>query len=171
MQFSQINLIHHINISNLSSMSSPEMKRFFSQNKQVSFYQLLGVNPKASSKEIKAQYFKLCKKTHPDANSQASSQFIQLTEAYNTLKDPKLRREYDRQWAVVEYQTPKPAQPVPSAKESSSRHFWAAQKNQEKLEKEAKARQDEEKSDSTVKRNRWLIVGAITFGYLLTYFR
>ncbi len=146
------------------------MKRFLSQSKQVSFYELLGVKPKASTKEIKAQYFELCKKTHPDTNSHASSKFIQLTEAYNTLKDPLRRREYDRKF---EYKTPKPAQPVvPFTKQQNTlQKFWAAQQNQERLEKEAQARQSEDKLDFAVKRNRLLIVGAITFGYILTYFR
>jgi curved DNA-binding protein CbpA len=149
------------------------MKRFLSSHsKHVSFYQLLHVHPEASTAEIKAQYFKLCKQTHPDTNSHASAQFIQLTEAYNTLKDSKLRREYDRHWAAtVEYKTPQPPQPVPFAKESSSQQFWAVQRNQEKVEEEAEARQAEDKLDLAVKRSRWLVVGAITFGYILTCFR
>lgn len=158
------------------------MKRFLSNNANknnkntLSFYQLLGVSPQASTKEIKSQYYKLCKKTHPDTGDQKASTnfFISLTEAYNTLKDPKLRREYDRQRAIVKYE----ATPTTSTKTSPSATFksteipekWTTPRNKESLQKEAAEREQEDKLDSSVRRNRFLILGAVTFGYLLSCF-
>lgn len=159
------------------------MKRFFVAanshwSGKLSFYQLLGVHPNASAKEIKSQYYKLCKTAHPDAGGDTTARFIQLTEAYNTLKDPKLRREYDRQRAIVEYKTPKPVQPVqfsspPKSPHRTSSHcFWTAQqRNQEKYNQEARRRLEEDMLDSVVKRNRLLVLGAVAIGYIMSLFR
>ena len=63
------------------------------------FYDILGIKPGASSKEIKSAYFKKAKVVHPDKNSsqEATEAFLELHQAYQTLSDPKLREEYD-QW-------------------------------------------------------------------------
>lgn len=135
------------------------------------YYQLLEIKPTASLKEIKSQYYKLCKQAHPDATGKHSETFIQLTEAYNTLKDPKKRREYDRQMAIVAFNTP-PASPATiinvSREEAATRDFWAAQKRQRADEQEAKIRNEEEKLEQVVRRNRLLIMGSIAVGYLLS---
>jgi DnaJ-class molecular chaperone len=62
-----------------------------------SFYDILQVKTGATSKEIKSQYFKLCKSLHPDVQNtkRTSMEFVQLTEAYQVLRDARKRREYD----------------------------------------------------------------------------
>jgi len=63
------------------------------------FYEILGVEKTASSKDIKAAYYELSKKYHPDVGgSQGTSdakRFHQITEAYETLGNDEKRRTYD----------------------------------------------------------------------------
>lgn len=75
------------------------MKHFFSTKKTKNLYEILQVTPKATSKEIKSQYFNLSKLLHPDVNKSDSvlkTTFLELTKAYETLKDPTKRTQYDR---------------------------------------------------------------------------
>ncbi|XP_049849308.1 uncharacterized protein LOC126318361 [Schistocerca gregaria] len=60
-------------------------------------YKILGVDPKASTEEIKRSYFRLAKVLHPDRNSlpDATDKFRQIIEAYNVLVDPQKRLLYD----------------------------------------------------------------------------
>lgn len=68
------------------------------------YYKILGVDPSASSKDIKTAYRKLARKYHPDVSEQhnAEDQFKEITEAYEVLKIPEKRSEYDeiRQYGV-----------------------------------------------------------------------
>ncbi|XP_075974540.1 dnaJ homolog subfamily C member 10-like [Anticarsia gemmatalis] len=63
----------------------------------VSYYEVLGVTKKATVQEIRQAYKKLAVKFHPDKNPDADEQekFLKITEAYETLKDPDKRRNYD----------------------------------------------------------------------------
>ena len=62
------------------------------------YYALLGVDPGATTAQIKSAYRKLAKQYHPDVNtsSDAAERFREITEAYDTLTDPDRRRRYDR---------------------------------------------------------------------------
>lgn len=62
------------------------------------FYNILGVNEKASSEEIKKAYRGLQMKWHPDKNpgsQEAINMTQKLNEAYETLGDEHKRQEYD----------------------------------------------------------------------------
>jgi molecular chaperone DnaJ len=63
------------------------------------YYQVLGVARDASESDIKRAYRKLAMECHPDRNSgekQAEERFKEATEAYEVLRDPQKRAQYDR---------------------------------------------------------------------------
>ena len=66
---------------------------------QTDYYELLGVGPQANESEIRKAFRKKAYDSHPDTSSlgeQGSKDFLELHEAYLTLKDPVLRRQYDQ---------------------------------------------------------------------------
>ena len=62
------------------------------------YYKILGVASDAKTDEIKRAYRKLARKHHPDLNKEAGSedQFKEIGEAWEVLKDPEKRRQYDQ---------------------------------------------------------------------------
>lgn len=62
------------------------------------YYATLGVDENADSSAIKAAYRKLARKYHPDVSKEAGAEdkFKELGEAYEVLKDPDKRAEYDQ---------------------------------------------------------------------------
>src|SRR5260370_12454147 len=61
------------------------------------FYEILGVPRTANQKEIQRAYRKLARTYHPDVNKDpaAEERFKEVSEAYDVLSDPELRRRYD----------------------------------------------------------------------------
>lgn len=77
------------------------------------FYKILGVDRKASEKDIKKAYRRLARKYHPDVNpgdKVAETRFKEISEAYDTLSDSKKRLEYD-QFGEVAFRQPPPGSP------------------------------------------------------------
>lgn len=87
-------------------------------------YAILGLDSDASSESIKLAYRRLAREAHPDraghlgaaAQAQASARMAELNEAYETLSDTRLRKEYDkdfRAWQAGEVEAPAAPAPVP----------------------------------------------------------
>ncbi|MBU0934653.1 MAG: DnaJ domain-containing protein [Spirochaetes bacterium] len=62
------------------------------------YYKVLGVSRQASSREIKSSFRRKAKIHHPDTADGNDETARLLIEAYRTLLDPQLRREYDRKY-------------------------------------------------------------------------
>ena len=63
------------------------------------YYKLLGVGHDASQEEISKAFKKLARKCHPDLNPgdcKAESNFKDINEAYEVLRDPEKRKLYDQ---------------------------------------------------------------------------
>lgn len=58
------------------------------------YYDILGVDKKATQDDVKKAFRKLAQKHHPDKGGD-EAKFKEITEAYSTLSDEKKRREYD----------------------------------------------------------------------------
>ena len=61
----------------------------------MDYYSILGVNKNASETELKKAYKKKAMQYHPDKGGDANK-FQQINEAYETLKDPQKKTNYDR---------------------------------------------------------------------------
>ena len=67
---------------------------------EQSFYDILGVSPTATLKEIKLAYRQKCMEYHPDVNPGANNKtchemMCKINEAYSILRDMESRRIYD----------------------------------------------------------------------------
>jgi curved DNA-binding protein len=77
------------------------------QTKHRDYYQVLGVDRKASQKEISSAFRKLARKHHPDLNPgdrAAEERFKEISEAHEVLTDPEKRKLYDAfgdNWAAA----------------------------------------------------------------------
>jgi len=64
------------------------------------YYEMFGVNPQAGSDEIKRAYYSRLKVWHPDKNADRLAEAEETTkilnQAYDVLKDPERRKQYDR---------------------------------------------------------------------------
>lgn len=61
------------------------------------YYNLLGVSRDASEKELKKAFRKKSLQYHPDRNHEpdANDRFIEISNAYDVLKDPQKKQIYD----------------------------------------------------------------------------
>ena len=62
------------------------------------YYEVLGVARNASDEEIKRAFRALARQHHPDSNPdspEAEARFKEISQAYETLRDPERRRRYD----------------------------------------------------------------------------
>jgi len=73
-------------------------------------YNLLKVTPHSSQQQIKTAYYKLCQLYHPDKKEGDSKEnhekFTEISEAYQTLSDPKSKKIYDREQQVGALRAP-----------------------------------------------------------------
>src|SRR5438105_7142146 len=66
--------------------------------KYKDYYAIMGLERTASPEDIKKAYRKLARKFHPDVSkeSNAEERFKEVSEAYETLKDPEKRAAYEQ---------------------------------------------------------------------------
>eukprot|EP01051_Picozoa_sp_SAG22_P000796 SAG22_NODE_25_length_30107_cov_28.456412_17_plen_354_part_00 len=93
-------------------------------------YTVLGVGQHATTREIIKAYRKLALEWHPDRNKRpgAEARFVEIANAYETLKDPDEREEYD---------TGEPSQ----QKQEQQQRQRQAQEHQQRQEQEQQQRQ------------------------------
>ncbi len=65
------------------------------------YYEILGINKKASDGDIKKAYRKLAREHHPDMVNEsdktaAEKRFKEINEAYQVLRDPQKKKMYDQ---------------------------------------------------------------------------
>jgi tetratricopeptide (TPR) repeat protein len=105
----------------------------FASLKERDHFEVLGVTAAADEKELRAAYARLARILHPDAcrdpilaevDGQREDVFVRVREAYETLRDPKTRSEYEAELrrrmprrAPAPLPEPEPAAPVPSSPE------------------------------------------------------
>ena len=79
------------------------------------YYEILGVSPNSETEVITAAYKALMKKYHPDTNKSddAAAKAQEINEAYETLKDPELRRQYDERRKGADQRQGSSAPPPP----------------------------------------------------------
>src|SRR5581483_6658507 len=67
----------------------------------INYYDLLQINPRAELETIERVYRIMAARYHPDNQQTGDAErFRQLSEAYQVLRDPVKRNEYDRQFEV-----------------------------------------------------------------------
>ena len=60
------------------------------------YYNILGVDKKASKDEIKKAFYKMAHKYHPDKKEGDEAKFKEVNEAYQVLSDDSKRNQYDQ---------------------------------------------------------------------------
>jgi curved DNA-binding protein CbpA len=114
------------------------------------YYEILGVKPGASDKEIKQAYYRLARDLHPDkaANDEERKKheqlFADISKAYNVLKEKARREEYDRTLKRVEEKELKAGQQPAEKKDGTSvsekeREAKAAERSGERIQIARKA--------------------------------
>lgn len=84
-----------------------------------SYYSILGIPQNATTEQVRSRFLELARTLHPDRfqgaeKEEAERNFQEITEAFNVLSNPSLRREHDQSLAQPEGEQsgPDPAQLV-----------------------------------------------------------
>ena len=76
----------------------------------VNYYEILGISPDATPRQIRDAYIKLAKRVHPDHNNQNDRRMIELNNIYEVLSNNAKRRVYDERFIkdkVYDFTVPK----------------------------------------------------------------
>ncbi|CAL8129691.1 unnamed protein product [Orchesella dallaii] len=75
---------------------TPDLKMLLSRQVHKSFYDSLGLTPKASQADIKRAYYEKSMVYHPDKGKGSAEVFKEISTAYEVLGNNKLRKMYDK---------------------------------------------------------------------------
>jgi len=93
----------------------------------TNYYELLGLDPSASSEEIRDAYRRMVREHHPDANPSdrvaAETKIKEIFAAYAVLSNSLKREDYDRN---VLNREPAESGPIPDSKVQTYHHASAA---------------------------------------------
>ena len=64
----------------------------------VDYYEVLEVSRNANMETVERVFRYMARKFHPDVSSDNETRFKQLVEAFEVLRDPTSRAEYDKEW-------------------------------------------------------------------------
>ena len=67
------------------------------ERRRTDVYRILGIAPLASGEAIRHRWLEFAKAAHPDTGGDVA-QFRQVKDAYEMLRDPERRGEYERYW-------------------------------------------------------------------------
>jgi hypothetical protein len=67
------------------------------ERRRIDAYRILGVEPLASAEAIRHRWLEFAKHGHPDVGGEVS-RFRRVKEAYELLRDPQRRADYERYW-------------------------------------------------------------------------
>jgi molecular chaperone DnaJ len=90
-------------------------------------YAVLGVDAKASAREIKRAWLKLARREHPDVNPgdrEAAARFARMAEAWRVLSQRGLREEYDKRGRRPAAPAAAPAPAARGAAPAAQRGRW-----------------------------------------------
>lgn len=90
------------------SLCRSAVRQFSARHARSNFYDLLEVKPNATPNEIKAAYYRLSMKYHPDRNKGSETAlrtFQQISAAYDTLCNESSRMQYDEEVLGKTYRT------------------------------------------------------------------
>ncbi|GFY46588.1 putative chaperone protein dnaj [Trichonephila inaurata madagascariensis] len=98
-----------------ASLNESSVKKYQSDHvhdcKMKNYYEVLGVSTTSSREEIKKSYHNLIREYHPDkSNTQHSTQFHLIDEAWKTLSNDELRKKYDATYKASELHSVHPVQ-------------------------------------------------------------
>ncbi len=91
----------------------------------MSYYKILQVSEEAEPEVIEAAYKRLSQKYHPDVNRtfEAESRMKEINEAYQVLRDPSTRQEYD-EWLDEQYKSQNLPQTTQNSPPTNSGPNW-----------------------------------------------
>jgi len=86
-----------------------KIENLYRRRENLDYYEILGIKKWATLDKIKNAYYKAAKEFHPDRHfylpsdtlrNKLNTIFSYLTQAYKTLSDPEMRREYDQRLLI-----------------------------------------------------------------------
>lgn len=130
------------------------MSDHFLMTASSNHYITLGLTIEASEEDVKKAYKKLAVKYHPDKTKDKKHHelFIKIQEAYETLKDPVKKREYDSKRQL--HRGPLRQSPATSTYDTSRtstfgfyQHFYSNYNNSGIYERQRRAQEEKKKRD------------------------